>query len=75
MKPILEWYEDLPEPIRSQAIENYNPNYAPKNTDVENLHDAIDLGFWWMSSPEGDKYWHDISTRAEAGEFDKPHNP
>ena len=68
MKPILEWYEQLPEPIRSQAIANYDGT----EMDVESLHDAIFSGIHWRKTPEGDDYWSDIHTKAEDGEFDKP---
>lgn len=67
MKPILTWYEDLPEPIRSQAIENYD------GTDIHqrSIAGAIFMGMAWLTTPQGAEYWADIYNRANSGEFDK----
>jgi cobalamin biosynthesis Mg chelatase CobN len=55
MKTILEWYEELPEPIRSQAIANYDY----ENSVAITLSGAIATGFNWGTTPEGFDYWSD----------------
>ncbi len=70
MKPILTWFEDLPEPYRSQAIENYNSEYLGKSA-CDNLHQALYWGFNWSGTEQGGWYWCDIRDRALSGEFDK----
>ena len=71
MKTILEWYEELPEPIRSQAIANYDGEYLV----ADSLTNAISRGFYWGKSPEGQDYWQDIENKAEEGEYDPPPTP
>jgi len=70
MKPILEWYEQLPEPYRSQAIANYDG----KRKEANSLERAIVHGFVWSHTPkhQGKNYWLDISDKAKRGEFTKP---
>ena len=68
MKPILEWYEQLPEPIRSQAIANCSSYYRERDC----LHRAIGAGMIWCRTPEGFQYWSDVYDKAERGEFNKP---
>jgi hypothetical protein len=70
MKTILEWYEDLPEPIRSQAIANYNGEYPV----AASLHMSLRWGFYWQKH-EGDEYWEEITDKAEAGEYDTQTTP
>lgn len=68
MKPILDWYSLLPEPIRSQAIENIHHNFID---GTETLSDAILLGLRWGHKMEEQEYWNSIYNRALSGEFDK----
>lgn len=71
MKPILEWYQDLPEPIRSQAIENYDPDFAKLvNEMASSQSEAIWYGFSWLKTKQCGYYWAKICDRAESGEFD-----
>lgn len=75
MKPILTWYDQLPEPIRSQAIENYDADYANyhnKSEETDSDHEAIASGFYWGLTKQGYRYWNDIHDRAAKGEFDIP---
>jgi hypothetical protein len=67
MKTILEWYEELPEPIRSQAIANNNLSDFKKSSSLER---AIQEAFLWDDTPEGFDYWFVISNKAKAGEYD-----
>ena len=69
-KTILEWLNQLPEPIKSQAIENTkNDNPFSGNEIVDSLWKAIDYGFLWSSTSQGGNYWFYIKVRAERGEF------
>ena len=65
-KKITEWFEDLIEPIRSQAIENYygDTHYA------KSLIGAINLGFFWIYTPQGQVYWEEIYDNIE--KYTKP---
>lgn len=60
MKLILDWYDQLPEPIRSQAIENYDGMYK----GAEYLARAISLGFVWSKTDQGRQYWLDITLKS-----------
>jgi hypothetical protein len=57
-KTIREWFEELPEPHRSQAIENgeNSQNYAMDDI-TSSLSGALSGGFVWSESKEGDDYW------------------
>jgi hypothetical protein len=66
-KTAKEWFQQLHEPYRTQAMENCTAN------DYESsLLDAISGGFLWVSTREGFEYWRDVKLRAEKGEFDTP---
>lgn len=60
MKTILEWYQELPEPYRTQAIEN-----CDKNAEVKSMWEAISGGFFWESTEQGWKYWKELSMSYE----------
>lgn len=55
MKTIREWLEELPEPYRTQAINNTEKNRLLTH-DVS-LREAITVAFFWGNSPEGHEYW------------------
>jgi hypothetical protein len=59
MKTIREWLEELPEPHRTQAINNAE-KYDMIDISVDSLIDAIGQGFIWRESPEGGNYWVDL---------------
>jgi hypothetical protein len=63
------YFNQLREPERSQAIANYDENYDSQI--VGELFTALNSGFSWTSSPEGDYYWQDISDRIEDGSYFK----
>ena len=66
-KTIKEWLETLPEPIRTEALENaYNSAIGYLR---HSLSSALSDAFWWADSIQGSDYWEDIYDRAEAGEF------
>jgi hypothetical protein len=67
-KTALEWFNQLPEPYRTQAIENSTRPDAV----YQSLARALIRNFNWASTPQKKFYWHDIYERAELGEFDTP---
>jgi hypothetical protein len=65
LKPVLEWYEEFPEPIRSRAIKNYNlQNTIINERSVASKRIAIDH-FNWLETPEGFDYWRSIYYKIE----------
>lgn len=55
-KTIKEWLSELPEPYRTQALDNYDSNFYPYNT-ARFLSDALMYAFDWKLSPQGFEYW------------------
>lgn len=63
MKTIREWLEELPEPYRTQALENCNSmrlSISGLSDIVETSRIAIMSAFHWDSSPEGFHYWDEL---------------
>lgn len=75
MKTVREWAKHLPEPIRTQFLENVQAlNDNPEkilDKDVESLSSAIFCAFGWIRSPQGHDYWNMIDNRAMTGEFNQ----
>ena len=75
-KTAKEWYQQLPEPIRSEAIAEWEKKTSVRWNDLFNsLADALMGGFCWHDSPQyinDSNYWANIHNRIERGEFDKP---
>lgn len=63
MKKICKWYDKLPEPYRSQALNNLTYRISQKK--VDNFRDALCGGFYWSKSDEGFKYWANVHDRYE----------
>lgn len=60
-KTVREWLEELPEPYRSQAMDNLVKYPLPKSrTLFSNIGDALLYGFDWDLTPQGFSYWHRI---------------
>jgi len=73
MKTYKEWFEQLPEPYRSEAIANDDPSYSPYgNGKANTLLESIEFSFNWLLSKEGTHYWEHVYARAKKGDFDKP---
>ena len=73
MKTYKEWFGQLPEPYRSQAIASDDRSYKDYgNGRANTLDDAIYYSFNWSSSKEGGDYWAHVYGRAKRGGFDKP---
>lgn len=69
-KTIKEWFETLPEPIRSQAMENTDDETLKIKESA--LHMAIQGAFAWYKTSEqgqGWEYWNHIQARSQSGEF------
>ena len=75
MKKIKELLNELPEPIRSEAISN-TPADVLELHHIS-LHEAIIASFIWRDSPQGADYWQDIYEEqkliSEMNEFDDNH--
>lgn len=67
-KTALEWFNELPEPYKSQAIENAT-NYSHSD-DVDSeitlsmqhyfMSEAITSSIHWSITPQGHQYWNDL---------------
>lgn len=67
-KTIREWFEELPEPQRSQAIDNA---HVYLDWSTYSLSNAIAISFSWQDSPQGYKYWEDVCSEISAKEDNK----
>jgi len=71
-----EWLSELPEPYRTEALENLE-EHPWIGTEEEGswsagaISCAISCAFWWSCTQQGFSYWSDIHARAIAGEFDR----
>ena len=75
-KTILEWFNQLPEPYMSQAIENAkNNDQFYGNEIVGSLAEAIGLGFIWHETPQNFSYWNSVHADVKNGEFHLPPIP
>jgi len=66
-KTIKEWLETLPEPYRTEALDETKPRDSRQVS--ESLVKAICDAFSWSQSEQGSGYWNEVAERAEAGEF------
>lgn len=66
IKTIKEWLSELPEPTRSQALENMNPLLENKREGC--LWGALTGAFNWEDSPQGHSYWSAITWDGECAQ-------
>lgn len=62
MKTVLEWLEWAKEQgyeWADAAIRNYDPAYK-RDDGCDNLYEAVQKAFKWVSSPEGHSFWINI---------------
>ena len=55
MKTIRQWLSELPEPYRTQSLDN-----LPSKSNIEkvsSMQAALINGFEWDKSPQGTQYW------------------
>jgi hypothetical protein len=65
-KTVKEWLNELPEPYRSQAIENCDKE-CPEEFErrVGDAQSALCNSFTWDESPQGADYWVEIYFKLE----------
>lgn len=70
MKTAREWFAQLPEPIRSEAMENAK--------DLDEKYDSLPITIIceisWQRTSQGTYYWSGIYYKAEQGHYDKQTN-
>ena len=76
----LELLNRLPSPIREQAIDAIKKQHGENSDTILNQSRCASL--WsllehtdiidWSKTPQGYKYWLEISRKVSAGEFDNP---
>lgn len=71
MKTAREWADHLPEPIKTQFIENCKP-FEILESKYPSISTAIKASLYWAQSLQNHFYWEEIYYRALKGEFDKP---
>jgi hypothetical protein len=65
-KTPIEWFQQLKEPYRSEAIERIQPEY--KDMKYSSLHKAIS-SFNWFSGIKSFSYWMNMCNSIKAGEI------
>jgi hypothetical protein len=70
MKTNGQWYMQLPEPFRLQALDNAERDDM-LGFEANSLPAALSA-FPWSTTPQGHDYWEAVFRRAEAGEFAGP---
>ena len=68
MKTNAQWYMQLPEPYRMQALNNAERDDMLGN-EVKSLAAAL-CAFQWETTPQGHAYWQAVFTKVETGEFE-----
>lgn len=66
MKTIREWLEELPEPYRTQALENTAEER--KQVIKKDLDSALWCAFDWIWAKEGCRYWSNLHKKIENNE-------
>lgn len=74
MKTVRQWAEHLPEPIRTQFLENVVEQNGEFCLEIirHDLAGCIIIDFTWSETPQGFDYWDNIHEQAESGRFDIP---
>ena len=68
MKTNAQYYMQLPEPYRMQAINNAERDDMLGN-EIKSLAAAL-CAFPWETTPQGHAYWQEVFMKAKAGEFE-----
>ena len=66
MKTPQQWAEHLPEPIKTEFLENIKYGC---DEQFKSLSNALDMCIFWAQTPQGHSYWHKVYNRAKDGEF------
>lgn len=67
MRKIKDWFQELPEPQRSMAMDNYD--LEDDSFCATTLSSALAQGFVWAGTNEGHIYWEIFVDGIEADEF------
>jgi hypothetical protein len=67
-KTPIEWFQQLKEPYRSEAIENISNRMAGYVNYPSSLLAALNYSFDWMQSPQKLAYWEKIYDSIKSGE-------
>lgn len=59
-KTIIDWFIELEEPYRTQAIRNADK--SKYNDIVTSMSSALSTAFVWKNTTEGFKYWSNLQT-------------
>lgn len=77
-KTIREWYEELPEPYKTEALANCEKqstlDWNTADATCNKLSEAVAFGFLWQNTPENEDYWQVVYDTLEADEFDEEHD-
>jgi hypothetical protein len=72
-KTIRVYYEEFPEPYKSQAIFNADSQIKGKIdiniTTVDNIVESLCTGFRWLQTPQGHGYWEDFFYELKAKNY------
>ncbi len=61
-KATFRFFNEFPEPWRSQAMKNYNEEHDDDLTYIPtSQYDSIHIGFAWCETPEGCDYWGEFA--------------
>ena len=69
MKTYVEWFNELPEPYRTQALENVRGGNCRHSRDIEesemfvSMAQAITSTMHWSATPQGHEYWNELYDR------------
>jgi hypothetical protein len=69
MKTYVDWFNELPEPYRTQALENvrsgrceHSHRYEETDTFIS-MAEAITMTMHWSATPQGHEYWNELYDR------------
>jgi len=69
-KTIREWFAELPDGYREQALDNYEKykfSHGINNGTKGSMNFAIGDAFHWDRTPQGEYYWGSVSRHYSAG--------
>lgn len=59
-KTVEEWFNDLEEPYKTQALENTKDESL--KPIAGSMSEALLRAFYWTDSPQGHQYWFNLFT-------------
>jgi hypothetical protein len=63
-----QWFQQLKEPYRSEAIANIDKSRKWYVVSPENIQEAIVSSFEWLNTTQGHSYWEKLHDSIQAGE-------